>query len=196
MTRYFLSGILILFVMLVYGRKPINYEHKKIQKVIVKHWGFEQPELSEIMLTDSIIEKHRIQGKFYNVSNKNYTSNNHYIYIGRVNSCRADGCSISMNPSENFETEYFDYVILFDSAYTVEKVMIFNYAATHGHEVSAKGWLKQFNGYNGSDTLEVGKNVDAISGATISVYGITLDVQMKTEILKGLQSSNLLSNFK
>ncbi len=44
----------------------------------------------------------------------------------------------------------------------------------------AKGWLKQFTGYDGSDTLEVGKNVDAISGATISVYGITLDVQMKT----------------
>jgi hypothetical protein len=72
----------------------------------------------------------------------------------------------------------------------VELVKIFNYAATHGHEVSAKGWLKQFAGYNGSDTLQVGKNVDAISGATISVYGITLDVQMKTILLKNYLCKN------
>jgi Na+-translocating ferredoxin:NAD+ oxidoreductase RnfG subunit len=29
----------------------------------------------------------------------------------------------------------------------------------------------------------VNKNIDAISGATISVYAITIDVEMKTEVL-------------
>jgi len=32
--------------------------------------------------------------------------------------------------------------------------------------------------------LEVNKNIDAISGATISVFAITNDVQLKTKILK------------
>jgi hypothetical protein len=166
------------------GRQPINYEHKKIKRGIEKHWGFEQPQLSELMLSDSIIGKLDLLGKFYTIFDKNYGDNNLYIYIGRVNSCRAGGCSISMDPAEDFNTEYFDYFILFDSAGSVEQVTVFNYAATHGHEVSAKGWLRQFNGYDGSDTLKVGKNVDAISGATISVYGITEDIQLKTKLLK------------
>lgn len=193
MTKYILSWILLSVVVLSFGQKPINYEHKKIYKEVGKFLDLEQPELEEIFLTDSIVRENRIQGKYYRIPNKNYISNYHYIYIGRVNSCRAGGCSISMDPTENYETEYFDYFIVFDADCTVELTRIFNYAATHGQEIAAKGWLKQFTGYNGSDTLEVGKNVDAISGATISVYGITLDVQMKTEILKKLQSLDLLS---
>jgi len=184
MKRYILLGILLVLLIFVMGRQPINYEHKRIKKSIVKHWGFVQPELNELRLSDSVIGKQELLGKFYTVFDKNYIDNNYYIYIGRVNSCRAGGCSISMDPTEDFNTEYFDYFILFDSAGSVEQVTVFNYAATHGHEVSAKGWLKQFNGFNGSTMLEVGKNVDAISGATISVYGITEDIQSKTKLLK------------
>lgn len=67
--------------------------------------------------------------------------------------------------------------------------------ATHGHEVSAKGWLKQFIGYNGNESLQVGKNVDAIIGATISVYGITRDIKEKTVLLMNfLQTRSLLTN--
>jgi len=193
MTKYILSWILMIITVLSFGQKPINYNHKKIYKEVGKFLEIEQPELEEIFLPDSIVKKNHIQGKFYRIPNQNYTSNYHYIYIGRVNSCRQGGCSISMDPAENYETEYFDYFILFDADFAVELTRIYNYAATHGHEVAAKGWLKQFAGFNGTDTLEVGKNIDAISGATISVYGITLDVQMKTEILKDLQSLDLLS---
>lgn len=95
-----------------------------------------------------------------------------------------------MDPAENYETEYFDYFILFDSECAIKLTRIYNYAATHGHEVAAKGWLKQFAGYNGTDTLEVGKNIDAISGATISVYSITEDVQLKTILLKNYLCKN------
>jgi hypothetical protein len=48
--------------------------------------------------------------------------------------------------------------------------------------------LRQFSGYNGTDTLEVGQNIVVISAATISVYGITGDVQKKTSILKKIPS--------
>ena len=139
--------------------------------------------VKEISMSYSIKNEDYIQGKYFVVSDKKNVSQINYMYIGRVNSCRAGGCSISMDSNENFETEYFDYFILFDLECTVQLVRVFNYAATHGHEVSAKGWLKQFSGYNRTDTLEVGKNVDAISGATISVYAIAIDIQLKTEIL-------------
>lgn len=194
MNKLILTCFLALLVVFANARKPINYEHKKIRKEIIKQWNLENPELLEIDLPDSMIKNHQLLGKYFKVIDNNYVDNYFYIFIGRVNSCRADGCSVSMDPTEDFNTEYFDYFILFENECTVEKVTVFNYAATHGHEVSSKGWLKQFAGYDGTDTLEVGKNVDAISGATISVYGITLDVQMKTEILQNLQKSLSLTS--
>ncbi len=87
----------------------------------------------------------------------------------------------------NVETpEYFDYLIVFDSGLSVQQVKIYNYQATHGQEVTNKGWLKQFQGYNGSRPLTVGKSIDAISGATVSVSEITSDIQEKTQLLKKL----------
>ena len=65
-------------------------------------------------------------------------------------------------------------------------VRVFNYAATHGQEVSVKRWLDQFAGHDGAEPLRVGKEIDAISGATISVYALVADVQEKTIILKKL----------
>ena len=101
-----------------------------------------------------------------------------------MNSCRAGGCSNSIELPKEEESEYFDYFIRFDKNKTVKLVKVFNYQATHGQEVTSKGWLKQFIGHDGTGSLQVGKNVDAISGATISVYAITVDVEMKTTLLK------------
>lgn len=194
MSNYLLSFFLNFILILSYGQSDINYTHKKINKEIEKFWGIEQPTIEEISIPDSIKDHNYVQGKYFIIADTKSVSHLKYMYIGRVNSCRVGGCSISMDPGENFETEYFDYFILFDANLDVQLVRIYNYVATHGHEVSAKGWLKQFEGYNGIDTLEVGKSVDAISGATISVYGITEDVQLKTQLLKKLNKKYKLTS--
>ncbi|HCY41547.1 MAG TPA: FMN-binding protein, partial [Prolixibacteraceae bacterium] len=49
-------------------------------------------------------------------------------------------------------------------------------------------WLKQFQGYDGTRPLTVGKSIDAISGATVSVFSITDDIQEKTRLLKKIVS--------
>ena len=188
MYRFKLTCVIIFLTFHSYCQKDIDYNHKWIYKGIEKFLGMEQSKINQISIPDSIIEENYIQGKYFTVANKNNVSQINYMYIGRVYSCRTGGCSISMDLNENFETEYFDYFILFDPECTVQLVRVFNYAATHGHEVSAIGWLKQFAGYNGTDILEVGKNVDAISGATISVYAITKDVKEKTAILRKMPS--------
>lgn len=121
-----------------------------------------------------------IDGKFFRIS----CSNAYYIvYAGRVNSCRAGGCSIVK--SEN-EYEFFDYFIIYNSDLSVEQVTVYNYEATHGHEITSRSWLKQFIGYTEGTKLEPGKEIDAISGATISVNAITEDVKEKTELLNTL----------
>lgn len=108
-----------------------------------------------------------------------------------MNSCRAGGCSNPALSASGLETsEFFDYFVVFEDDIAVQQVRIFNYQATHGQEVTNKGWLKQFQGYNGERQLNVGKNIDAISGATVSVYAITNDIQEKTHLLKQVIQKN------
>lgn len=159
--------------------KGFDFEDVSLQKELKKIVGIEKPEWKEIAVPEAVASS--IQGKFLELS---VPGTRKYIYAGRVNSCRQGGCS---NPAQtiSIETpEYFDYLIVFDTGLSVQLVKVYNYQATHGQEVTNKGWLKQFAGYNGSRSLTVGKNIDAIAGATVSVYGITNDIQEKTQILK------------
>jgi len=130
-------------------------------------------------LSDKATEK--IKGKFFTAGcgdNQAFA-----VYIGRVNSCRIGGCSTSVADDPLSEYEFFDYYILFDSRNRIISVRIFNYEATHGQEITAKGWLKQFAGFDGSGLLRVGKEIDSVSGATVSVYSLVNDIRQKTDIL-------------
>lgn len=173
----FLLFVLVLINTCLVAQTSIDYFPKKLQN-----------ELTPVVTLDEIapqqnISRQILSGKFYRVPDNPKSLKTKYIYIGRVNTCRTGGCkSINNQPNEN-NSEYFDYFILYDSACTILKVKIYNYQATHGQEVTTKNWLKQFQGYKGSE-LTVGKNVDAISGATISVDAITFDIEHKTGILK------------
>lgn len=168
-----------------FGQSEIDYQNKRLISSLKKNGisGFSQ--LEEISCNKK--EHPEIQGKFFRILNNSEVSEVKYVFVGRVNSCRAGGCSISGNSPANMESEYFDYYIFFDSSKTVKQVEVFNYQATHGYEITAKGWLKQFAGFTGKDSLVVNKNIDGISGATISVYAITSDVQKKSRLLKTLQ---------
>jgi Na+-translocating ferredoxin:NAD+ oxidoreductase RnfG subunit len=79
--------------------------------------------------------------------------------------------------------DFFDYFILYDENLVINKVQILQYQSSHGEMISSPGWLKQFKGYSKSKSLEVGKQVDAISGATISVNNLTWDIKQKTLLL-------------
>ena len=137
-----------------------------------------------------LVEKHldnqaNTGEKFYIVESPGQSGAKGYLHFGRVKTCRTGGCSLSgHSETENFDSEYFDYFILYNTDLTVETVKVYNYQASYGHEISARGWLKQFEGFTGKTSLEVGKNIDAISGATVSVHAITDDVQWKTKMLQ------------
>lgn len=180
-SKKFLTLIFSLLIAFgCFGRDEIDYQNKRIISNLKKFGitGFSQ--LEEISFNSKT--QPEIQGKFFR--NKSEVSDVKYVFVGRVNSCRSGGCSASGNLQANTESEYFDYFILFDSSKAVKQVEVFNYQATHGYEITAKGWLKQFTGFTEKDTLVVNKDIDGISGATISVFAITGDVQQKTRLLK------------
>lgn len=161
-----------------FPQKELDFEDKNLKREIQKLSGTESTDLVEFQVNTG-----SIQGKFFTFSDQNNSKK--YLYVGRVNSCRAGGCSNPALPASGLETsEFFDYFVVFEDNITVQQVRIYNYQATHGQEVTNKGWLKQFQGYNGERHLNVGKNIDAISGATVSVYALTNDIQEKTKLLK------------
>jgi hypothetical protein len=163
-----------------------DFEDKKIQKELLKITETATATWKEIVVPDSLDEYLPIQGKFLVLPEPNELKK--YVYIGRVNSCRQGGCS-SPVLSFNVETpEFFDYLIVWDANCSVSQVKVYNYQATHGQEITNKSWLKQFLGYNGNRSLTVGKSIDAISGATVSVHGITNDVKDKTRLLRLITS--------
>ncbi len=157
-----------------------DYEPASLQRYLEKVTGCSGSRKEELNLKSDSYGN--INGKFFRSTCGDSLL---YIYIGRVNSCRAGGCSID---NHNTEYEFFDYFIVFNSNLSVKYVNVFNYEATHGQEITARGWLKQFVGYTSGKPLQPGKNVDAISGATISVNAITEDVKAKTEMLQQLKT--------
>ncbi len=178
----FLVFVLLIISTYLDAQTSIDYYPKMLQKELTAEIG------TKIILNE-IVPPHNINrqillGKFYCVSYNPKSSGVKYVYIGRVNTCRTGGCSINSNQSGNKESEFFDYFILYDSFCSVLMVKIYDYQATHGQEVTAKSWLKQFQGYSGKTELTVGKNVDSISGATISVDAAVVDIEHKTNLLR------------
>ncbi len=167
------------FVFNSHGQTGIDYLPKALIKELSKVMAVDRNALNELPVPEKIL----INGKYFRIVSAG-ANPYEFIYVGRVNSCRSGGCSAILAKEKiDGVSEYFDYFILFDQRKSVKTVKVFNYQATHGQEISSSGWLQQFSGYNGLTALQVGKNIDAISGATISVDRITSDIEEKTRIL-------------
>ncbi len=166
----------------------IDYDHRLISKEIKRTFKTDGYNLKMLNPADSSGLSTHSKGNYFTISN--HVSQLGYCYIGRVNSCRAGGCSISSSETNNVDLdyEYFDYIVIFDSSYIVKGLRVFNYQATHGHEICSRNWLKQYVGFDGNRQLKVGKDIDAISGATISVYAITIEIERVTFNLRKTMS--------
>ncbi len=185
MIKSFLLIFCMIFCLVAFGQNDIDYQNKRLINSLKKIGISDLSELKEVDLSSG--NQYEPKGKFFKVADNLKASGIKYIYVGRVNSCRAGGCSNSgISTPQNLDSEYFDYFIIFDTAKTIKQIEVYNYEATHGYEITAKGWLKQFVGFSGKDTLLVNKDIDGITGATISVYAITEDVQVKTKLLKSI----------
>lgn len=138
-------------------------------------------DLKKIFKTENIklekLEQNKVpdlKGAFYKIKKG---KENYYLFSGRVDTYRGNG------QNQNQNGEFFEYFILYDQQKNIQKVKITNYSAAHGEMICSKAWLDKFIGYNPSKPLEIGRQVDAISGATLSVNKITFDIKQKSYIL-------------
>lgn len=101
-----------------------------------------------------------------------------FAYLGQANSMK----------------DVFDYLIIVDQELQILKSKVLIYREQHGQQIGSQRWLKQFIGMTSEDTIELGKSIQAISGATISATSMTEATQKALNQLSYLKSNNLLGN--
>lgn len=176
--------LIVIFLFLnsaLFGQVSLDDLPKPVARVVKNSYKKQEVTVQKINSA-----RHDFQGdSFYAIYTGNSTDPAGYLHFGSVNTCRTGGCSGPGEPAKgDFSSEYFDYLIIYDTGLSVETVQVFNYQASYGHEIAARGWLNQFSGFKGEISLEPGKNIDVISGATVSVHAITEDVEWKTKLLQ------------
>ncbi len=60
---------------------------------------------------------------------------------------------------------------------SVENVVIMNYSEIRGRPISSKDFLSQFTGKTLKDSLKIGRDIDGVSGASISSEGASFAVK-------------------
>lgn len=131
---------------------------KKIQKEIVS--VFSVPEFNKelVSLDEEVLSKLSTSFNkegFFKVSS-NEACLGYYYY--------------SQAPSK---TAVFDYLVVLDQQLIVKKIKILVYREDHGGEIGSKRWLKQFYESTPSAKFSYGRDIKAISGATISAESMT-----------------------
>lgn len=69
------------------------------------------------------------------------------------------------------------FLVATDTADRLKDIDILVYREPYGGEVAYEAWRRQFRGTSATDTLEVGRQIRVISGATISVNAVTVGVR-------------------
>lgn len=79
--------------------------------------------------------------------------------------------------------DYFDYSVVFGPDLVVKGVVVTRYRSDHGAAICRQQWLRQFAGYDGRP-LQLGKEIDGISGGTLSASAMVTDMQRCHQLLK------------
>jgi hypothetical protein len=86
--------------------------------------------------------------------------------------------------------DYFDYLLAYAPDLSVLGLTVTVYRSTHGAAICQKRWLSQFEGYEGEE-LTLGKEIDAVSGATISATSLVKDMRRCYQLMIGLKEEGI-----
>lgn len=126
---------------------------KKIQKTFAKLWKDQQVKTVEINLNEMVQKelgfKLRKQTLYKVMADGTHAG---YMYLDKA-------------PSK---FDKFDYMVIYKPDLSIKIVRVLVYREDQGGEIMSNSFLKQFNGKNSFSKLELGKDIQGISGATLS----------------------------
>ena len=79
--------------------------------------------------------------------------------------------------SEIGKVEYMDFAVALDAGGRVTRVLLTAYRESIGGEVKSKRFMRQFGGKACGHPLRLNRDIDGISGATLSARAVTLGVR-------------------
>jgi len=157
------------------------YLQKKIKKQISKTFDTDEFDMTAIA-ADSNSYAH----DFFEIK----SPANEIIGYGIVtltNGCKIGGCD-AIQHADNAEYEQFYFSTLYRLNGEIAKVKVVEYTSERGYEITAKSWLKQFIGKRGGE-LRVDKEIDGISGATVSVNSIVNEINAQQNYVSRVADS-------
>ena len=86
----------------------------------------------------------------------------------------------------------FDYVVFFDNSLQIMRSNVLVYREDYGGEIAARRWLKQFDGKTNGQNMEFEKDIDTVSGATISCQSMTYGVKKLSKQIYQLKQKGLI----
>jgi len=86
--------------------------------------------------------------------------------------------------------DYFDFIVIYNNNLDVKKVKVLEYTSSRGAEICSYNWLKQF--VDNKQFHDYGKNIDALSGATMSAESIVNEINLINKIMLTLKSTDSL----
>ncbi len=150
---------------------------KKVNKEITNHFGTEEFSTEVIHISEA--DNNSVKSEFGKKNLLKITNADGimgYAYIGNA-------------PSK---TATFDYLVIFDTEYTITISKVLIYREEYGGEIGSKRWLKQFIGKTLNDEVVFPGNIDAISGATISVRSMSMALGNLLESVKILHQKEAI----
>ena len=168
---------LLLAILILFGFGIPKGVHKKVVKEVERTFDVVDFKLEPISISEAMNEElpTKISGEnLYSVVKEDQLLG--YVFVDQA-------------PSK---TAKFDYLVVFDKQLFVVNSKVLIYREEYGGEIGSKRWLKQFLGKTGGDRVDSGTNIDAISGATISVRSMTIAMDNLFQTIALLQQNELL----
>ncbi|MCT4615139.1 MAG: FMN-binding protein [Marinifilaceae bacterium] len=153
MKRIYTVLFLLFFLISTLTAKEFNKQTtKKISKIIKSSFKTDEYQLrdrSEISI-DSIPSQY-IKGIEFN---KLYIDNEFVAYV--------------IFAESQGRNDFFDYMLILNKDFSIKKVSVIIYRSMYGGEITAKSWLRQFEGKKITDDIVYESGIDVCSGATVS----------------------------
>jgi Na+-translocating ferredoxin:NAD+ oxidoreductase subunit G len=81
------------------------------------------------------------------------------------------------------------FLVIFDPGGNVQSAEVIKYREQYGGAVQNRSWIDQFKGKNIESGYAIGKDVNTISGATISVNSLTAGIRKTVLLLNEIKNS-------
>jgi len=165
-------SIILCFGMDSFGMKYPKSIQKRINKALKLSFGSDEFQLEKFNLDSISFEEYAGVSK---------------VRIETIKNIH-DTLGYSVFASSKGKNDLFDYMLLFDNELKIQQVVILIYRSSYGGEIMARYWLKQFIGKSNGENMEFEKDIDSISGATISAPAITKGIKSLSLMMSDLRS--------